>query len=228
MKYYNHIIYGIVFLIILVCIYKFRSYADIRNLLLIPGVGTGIVFFAGLWKDYLVHNRTKEIYNNEHDFILGISSHMSNVAYDKHVEFCEEYIARVQDAVLELYEKGPSKDAVNIGYDLRGIRRKHTTWLTKKIEDSLIPFEQAIIKIGANEFVLENLPVGEKRSILVKEIYDSFQYLLGIGDKPDETQTELAIDKIIGYLRNILGINTLTDIRLSATELALKRLNADL
>lgn len=182
-----------------------------------PGVGALCLILYKSWKD-------EQLQNRQQDFILGTASHMAEVAYDKHVSFCEEYIQRVVKARQELFQDGPSKKAMSIGFDLISIRNKYSSWLTKEIESSLKPFEQALISIGAKQHELESLDVGMQRTKVVGDIYKSFGLVIG-NDKPlGENEANLRIDVIIEKIRDILGINVLTKLRIRATELALKRL----
>jgi len=150
---------------------------------------------------------------------------MAEVAYNKHVTFCEEYIERVEKGRQELFRDGLSRNSINIGHELVNIRQKHSPWLTKEIEDSLKPFEQALIKIGAQEGLLESVPVSQQRSEIVKEVYKSFGLVLGHEKPLNEDEANLHIDKVIEKIRDILGINILTKLRLNATDLAFRRLN---
>lgn len=191
----------------------------IKSIITVPGIISILLALYKSWKD-------EQLQNKQQDFILGTASHMAEVAYNKHVLFCEEYIERVENARQELFRDGPSQGSINIGRELAGIRQKHSPWLTKNIEDGLKPFEKVLIEMGAKEGLLNSgaLPVGEKRTAVVDKVYKSFGLVLG-QDKPlTEEEAELSIDKIIEKIRDILGINTLTKLRLKATELALKRL----
>lgn len=115
-----------------------------KSLVAMPGIGALCLTLYKSWKDEWLQNK-------QQDFILGTASHMAQVAYDKHVIFCEEYIERVERGRQELFREGVSRNALNIGRELVNIRQKHAAWLTKEIEDSLKPFEQALIMIGAKK-----------------------------------------------------------------------------
>lgn len=40
-------------------------------------------------------------------FDVGITSYMANIAFDRHVEFCEEYIKSLQEGMTEMWGNGP-------------------------------------------------------------------------------------------------------------------------
>ena len=190
-----------------------------------PGAVALLTILFQLFRDSETHRKNLDIQNKEQDYVLGTASHMANIAYDKHVLFCEEYMARVQSGFQELLREGPSKNAMNIGRELVNIRQKHSPWLTKNIEQNLIPFESALIKIGAKERVVDMIQIGEQRNQMIDDIFKSFGLILGHEKAETEEEANIAIEKIIEKIREILGINILTELRLKIADVALKRLN---
>ncbi len=225
-KYFIYYVSIIIFIISFVSSILIKTNEIFKGLISLPAIGSLISVLYKIWTDNLTHERNIELQNKQQDFILGTASHMAEVAYDKHVLFCEDYIDRIQKGLGEMLKDGPSKNTLEIGRDLVLIRQKHSTWLTKEIEESLKPYEQALIKIGAKEHYLENakLPVGEERNKVVEEIFHAFGLVIG-HDKPlNEEEGNTHSNEIIEKIRNILGINTLTKIRTETANLALKRL----
>jgi len=148
---------------------------------------------------------------------------MANIAYDKHVVFCEAYVAKTNEGVVNLMRTGSSKEALAFAGDLMDIRVRHTTWLTAEIESKLIPFEAALRKMGAAEHLLDSLPVGEGRTRLVDEVYKSFVVIVGAEKPTTDEEKAIAAARIVDQLRDVLGIKELTQLRLSAARLALLR-----
>lgn len=224
----KYILCIIVFIFSLFLAYFVQTNEIFKGILALPAFGALVSILYELYKDNRAHERNIELQNKQQDFVLGTASHMAEVAYNKHVIFCEKYIDRIQKGRQELLGDGPSKKALNIGRELVIIRQEYSSWLTQEIEKSLKPFEQALIKMGAQEHYLEysKLPVGEERTKVVGEIYKSFGLVLGHDDPLNEEDASIHIDKIIEKIRDILGINILTKLRLKATELALKRLDS--
>lgn len=220
----NYIGYGLVFVASCLAAWLLPVAAIFKGIASIPGVTALLVFLGRLWRDERIHERAVELQIKQQDFVLGTASHMAAVAYDKHVVFCEEYIQRVQQGLQELMRNGATKEAMNIGSDLVRIRIKHSAWLTAEIEKSLQPFEMALINIGANEHLLESLPVGDRRNQVVEEVYRFFGLVLGHEKPVKEEEANMTIKTIIEKIRNILGINTLTALRQKAAELALERI----
>ncbi|MDH5442223.1 MAG: hypothetical protein OEX08_01305 [Candidatus Nomurabacteria bacterium] len=193
--------------------------AIIKNIATVPGIISIILVLYKSWKDEMLQNK-------QQDFILGTASHMAEVAYNKHVKFCEEYIERIEKARQELFRVGPTKKSIEIGRDLVNIRQRHSPWLTKDIERGLKPFEGVLIEMGAKEGLLNSgaLPIGEKRARVVEKVYKSFGLVLGHDEALTEEEAEVSIDMVIEKIRDVLGINTLTKLRLRAVDLALERL----
>lgn len=63
----------------------------------VPGVGALLNVLFQLWKDERAHERAVELLHRQQDFALATASHMANVAYDKHVMFCEAYVERADE-----------------------------------------------------------------------------------------------------------------------------------
>jgi hypothetical protein len=61
----------------------------IRNVIALPGVGALFIALFQLLRDEAAHVRALEIHDKQQSFNLGVTSHMANVALDKHVEFSE-------------------------------------------------------------------------------------------------------------------------------------------
>ena len=185
-----------------------------------PGVLASVIVFYQEWNK-------KRLQEKNNDFVLGAGAHMSELVYKKHASFCQKYINRIEEGRVELYQMGPSKGALKIGHDLVTIRKKYSAWLTKNIEQQLKPFENALIKIGVDEHYLEHLEVGDKRSRVVNASHELFRLILGIKNVESEVDADIHIDKMIEVIRDILGVSTLTDLRIEITKSALNRLSKD-
>jgi len=226
-EYKNYFLILVVFTVSILLSLIIQTNDFLKGVLALPAIASLLSVLYKIYNDNLQHERGKELLSKQQDFILGTASHMSEVAYDKHVLFCEEYIDRVQAGLQELYREGPSKSTMFIGRDLVNVRQKHSAWLTIEIETSLKPFEQALISIGAKHGLLESesLPVGELRNKVVKEVYGSFGLILGSEKPITEEDSDIQVDKTIEKIRNILGITILTKLRLKAVDVAINRLS---
>lgn len=224
-KYYSYIGYVSILFISFLFSWLLPISEIMKGIISVPGIGALFLVLYQIWRDDRSHERNIELQNKQQDFILGTATHMADVVYDKHVLFCEEYISRIQEILQELLRDGPTKNALNFGSSLVRIRFKYSAWLTSEIEKDLEPFENALIKMGAQEGLLESLPTGEKRTKVVGEIYDSLGLILGHDKPTSDDKAEIAKDKVIQKIRDILGINVFTELRKKAGVIALKRMN---
>lgn len=219
-----YIYYGIVFLISLAvtCLLPVSDF--FKGIASLPTIGSLLSALYQLWKDQRAHEHTLELQDREQDFTLGIASHMAQVAYNKHTKFCEEYMARVQQGFQEMLRDGASKNMLIIGRDLVRIRQKHAVWLTKDIDDKLHPFEKKLIEVGSKEDLLQRgVLVDEKRAKVIEEIYGSFELIIESQKPLNEEEANIAIGRVIERIRGILGVTTLTELRMKAVDLALER-----
>jgi hypothetical protein len=198
----------------------------LKGLAVIPGIGALANVLYQLWRDERAHERAVDLLQRQQDFALATASHMANVAYDKHVLFCEAYVERTNRGLVELMVSGPSKAVLDFAGDLAKIRTDHAAWLTADIEAKLLPFEAALRKMGAGEHLLTSLRAGERRSRIVDDIYKAFGLIVGTQPSTSDEEAAIAAAKIVDHIRDILGIKELTQLRLSATRLALDRLAA--
>jgi len=145
---------------------------------------------------------------------IGATSHMADVVFDKHVEFCEQYTAAVNETVAFLFRRGLNRDVLQNASNLKDIRLRWNVWLTPDVETQLEKFEAALRKIGANVYLLEALRADEERGDAVKEAYGTFAAVVGWEDWQGQPVTrDLAAEKIIEGLRKVLGITELTRLR---------------
>jgi len=146
-------------------------------------------------------------------FTIGAMSHMAGVAFDKHAEFCERYTRHVNAALDTLFRRGPHVQVLENANALMDTRKDWTIWLTPEVESQLVRFEGALRKIGANALLLGQLD-GEDRAEAIKEAFGTFAAVMGWHQWRGEAVTEeLASERVIEGLRNVLGIDNLTQLR---------------
>lgn len=186
-----------------------------KGVVSVPGVLALIGMLYQIARDESQYLKSQEQQNRQHFFNLGAMSHMANVAFDKHVEFCEKYMAEVHNTVSTLFRNGPTPEALGHAANFVDIRQEFAAWTTTEINENLLPFEQALRDLGATKGYIEDTrgdPASqENRSRSVGEVWDTFRRLLPIeGDQPDEA---VAIEEIKGRVREILDIEQLTALR---------------
>lgn len=167
------------------------------------------------FKAELARAHTAQMEEAKNRFTLGATSHMASVAFDKHVQFSEKYVAEVFATLETLFRKGPHQDALQHAYTLVGIRREWAVWLTPEIEAVLEKFEAAIRSIGADAQLVAAVP-GEQDAI--NEMFAEFAEVFGAkygfkAWKGKAVSEEYAIETVIVALRNVLGISELTELR---------------
>jgi len=224
------LIYGIylgIFLIVFPIALILPTTEIIKIIAATPGVAALIFALWQIMRDNEAHRRALEMQEKEQDFILGTATHMADVVYDKHVSFCEEYMERTQKGLQELFRDGPSHGALTIGGDLVRVRIKHKAWLTKEIEKNLKPFEDALIKMGAGEGYLaatrSDPRFNDERKKIINEIYDSLGLVLGHQIPKNDEEALIHVDTVTEKIRDILGIEIITKLRLRIAKLAIDR-----
>jgi hypothetical protein len=159
-------------------------------------------------------------------FTVGATSHMANVAFDKHAAFCEEYGAEVIKTLETLFSKGPHEVALECAAALYGVRKKWVVWLTPELETELEKFEAALRTIGVNAQILRMDP-GDPESIT--EMFKQFANVFGTkyGFKRwngEQVTAGYAIEFTIAGLRAVLGTAELTRLRGELVERASENL----
>lgn len=223
-KYFIYYVSIIIFIISFILSILIQTNEIFKGLIALPAIGSLLSVLCKIWIDNLAHERNIELQNKQQNFILGATSHMAEVVYDKHALFCESYVTRLQKGLQEIYRDGASKNAINIGRELVNIRQEHSTWLTKKIESELKIIETALIEMGAKENLLDYQTTGEDRTKTVERVYRLLGLILGHEKSTNDEESKMAIEEVIEIIREILGINALTDLRIEATKLAVSKL----
>jgi len=187
-----------------------------KGIAVLPSIGALFTALFQFIRDSYVHQKKLEIQNKQQLFNLGTTSHMANTVFDKHVEFCEKYLAEVHELVITLTREGPTQSALEHLSNLYDLRIKYTAWVTPEIEEKLMPFEQAVRKIGSNSSLVKALSGEENsdgsRTKALNEMYDTFKSLMSIGEVnvKDEDAT---IAEVKNKVREILQVNELVAIR---------------
>lgn len=170
-----------------------------------------------LIRDQAQHEKKEILQKQQQLFNLGATSHMANVVFDKHVEFCEKYLEKVHETVTTLWQEGPTEKAVELGNGLYKLRLEYAAWLTDDIGEGLFPFEQALRNLGATQGFIKvtaDAPqYAEQRSQKIHAVYEDFKKILNISDDEETPKTEEAVETIKLRIREILGIEDLLFLR---------------
>ncbi len=168
-----------------------------------------------LIRDEALHSKNIELQHQQHLFNIGAMSHMANVVFDKHVQFCERYMEEVHRTFSTLFREGPTAQTLEHAANFVGIRQDFVAWITDDISEKLFPFEQALRELGAAKgFVTSTAGepgYEEQRQAAIKRAWDKFNEILTIqGEQPDE---HVAIEAVKKKIREILDIEDLIWLR---------------
>ena len=210
---------------ILLLVGAVKNIAFLQVLATIPLVGSLVSVLVQVLRDEAAYQRDLLLQSAQNQFILGASSHMANVAFDKHSEFSEEYAEEVHKALDSLFREGPSDDVLKHAYALHQTRRKYIVWLTAELEAALDPFEDLYRKIGANSVYVNVTTADQGRQAALNRMYSDFAKALGMHEWDGEQLTDdLAIAALVRKLRDVLGTEELTRLRVAIVNKASKEL----
>jgi hypothetical protein len=191
-----------------------------RDVAALPAVLSLVGALYQLTRDEAHHLKALAVQHDQQRFALGATSHMANVAFDKHVIFCEEYVHELNETVKSLYAEGPSPKALEHARKLFAVRLKYLVWLTPDIEVTLDKFDTALRKIGAlahSERQYAGHAIPRK---LLDEMHDVFADVLGLEKTPGkELDAEVHTKAIIQHAREYLGVAELIGLRKRLLEL---------
>lgn len=176
-----------------------------------------------LTRDHAAYENKLDLQRKQQIFNLGATSHMANVTFDKHVEFCEQYMSEVDSTIATLYHKGPTEIALEHASQLNQLRNKYSAWITEDIGTQLAPFEDALRGIGAWEGYVQKTSAdpsrNEKRNERIEYVHQTFCKVLDIGHDEQSCIDSEKIDEYISgqivknRIRQILNIEDLVNLR---------------
>jgi len=159
-------------------------------------------------------------------FSLGAMSHMANITFDKHVEFCEEYVKEFKEVMHDLSKSGVSKECYEYAGRLYKIRESHILWISDQVNNRLVYLERCLRKIGVGAEQLERDTRLEERIKMVDiihEIYCEICEIEGNNEKSEQDkESQIAESKILNNLRKLLEVEDMTEIRKSLISRAVK------
>ena len=225
----TYISLGIVFAISLpIAIFGPREF--IQELAAIPMVVALVAAIFQILRDQAGHERALLAADHQNRFVLGVSSHMANIAFDKHVEFCEEYIKEAHEALRTIFRDGPSSSALKHSTNLFDVREKFAVWMTSEIEKDLEPFETALRKMGASAGYVDSTTGNTEALQRPQHINRMYKLLAQLTDQKEwegeELTDELAVSWQIRRLRAMLGTEELSKMRQIIIDKAAKELRA--
>jgi hypothetical protein len=149
----------------------------------------------------------------EQSFNLSITSHMANVAFDKHIAFCEEYAQCAIQCVDKLFKVDSADNTLLTFGELAQIRQKYAPWVPSNVIQNLLPFEGALFQVNSKYVLLQNNASFSDKAAVSKEMLSTFSQIIGMPSADENGNSEIAIQYILTYLQNILGISEITQLR---------------
>lgn len=147
------------------------------------GVGTLWGALYQLARDDALHQKQLDAQRREFQFSLGAASHMANAAFDKHVDFCEKYMAELHNLVSTLYQSPFSEGPWNLAKALTSLRQASAVWLTDKMNEDLEEFEDILRKWGSHGGFIESAAgidgYAEQRRSAINRYFELFREVLG-------------------------------------------------
>ena len=200
-----------------------------KGLTVLPAVGSLFAALFQLVRDHASHERELQLQRKEQLFNLGAASHMSNVVFDKHICFCEEYMAEVHSTISVLVGDGVTVNINQNANKLFSIRQHYSAWITDDISASLESFEEALKDVAAIARRIESAPDGSKQlENQLKEGDEVRNKLLGaLFNKNLPKDNDIEVESIKAKLREILGIEKMLKIRQWIIDNAEKSINVE-
>lgn len=154
----------------------------------------------------------------ESSFAVGVMSNMANVAFNKHIEFCEAYLERADLALSELLMNASAKTTLEHVEKLAAIRRKYALWVNTEMGEFLTKFQNALAEIWAVDRKIEHsdraMFTFQQRQDLVTDFFSRLQTLVGITPEADVAPDGVTRERVLQFLRSNLGADDLTKLRL--------------
>lgn len=214
----TYLILAVIFVLSAASYFVIPPESILRALAGMPGIGALIYALFRLMRDQAAYEKQLYLQERQFQFSIGAASHMANVAFDRHAEFCEKYIAEVHAAARTLFKEGDSPAALDHAWNLHRLREEAAVWLTDSIDQDLGEFEQALRELGANAHFIQKTTGDERyshqRSMRIDQNFDEMRRILGLGgNKGDEISELSAIEALKKRVRRILSVEELTKIR---------------
>lgn len=208
--------------VISVAVATIPSVGDLtRAVTALPAAAAVIAALFQLLRDQVAHDRAIAFQSEQNSFAVGATSHMASVAFDKHVEFSEEYVAEMFSTLSTLFQAGPTKEVLPHSAKLYQIRQRWAIWITPAVETELEKFETALRKIGADAHFVEDL--ADPTPEVIREMYLLFAEVTGMAEWDNKPVTaDRAIATVIQRLRHVLGIEELIELRQTFVSRSLK------
>src|ERR1041385_3513950 len=171
-----------------------------------------------IFRDNAAFERELIKQNENNDFVLSATSHMANKAFDKHVEFAEEYLPLAENGVIKLFQAMPAEENMQkvaraLADDLFGVRKKFSLWVTEEIRVEVEPFEKALRKMDGLAGLIASRDPSENRGTLVQTLFATLKKVGDAKENEKDAAAEEGALRLKEKLQALLGIPQLTILR---------------
>lgn len=189
--------------------------AFFKGIASLPGVGALIAAIYQILRDEAAHEKELRLQRQSQIFSLGATSHMANVAFDKHVQFCEKYLLEVHDVVILLFKEGPTLEVVRHIERFGQLQREYSAWIPRDMALQLAPFVDTLHELAAKKYLVNALKDSDdaSRAKMAQDMFEAFRRALRLGEPGNGTDNNTAREQVKERVRAILGIEQLTFIR---------------
>jgi len=215
----NYVAYGISIIVIVAsaCLVIFLPISDqIKTMFSLPGIAGLFSLLIQGWRDQVAHERAVELQQKKNEFDLAIASHMTNVVFDKQVEFSEQYSQKLYSVIQTMGQEGPSENTLEYSKELQRIRISFAPWVSKELNQKLMPYETALRKIGALATIEKLDPDRLDKTDIINKMYTVFSKFLGIDFNGTESEPEDYSLTVLEHLKEVLNIPDLETLRRNA------------
>ena len=146
-------------------------------------------------------------------FSLGTNSSMANLAFERQVAFAERYASELVVILRSLHREGSTEDTISFSNKLYRIRQDYILWLPNEATKKLQKMESALTRVGIKTRQLKAKHTPAERGPILDEIDALFVNLLTLDIDSFEQPVDYSITVAINNLREIIGIDQLTDLR---------------
>lgn len=159
------------------------------------------------------HERQQEAVKQAFD---SARSHMAVVAFDRYVQFCEEYTDLFRETLRGLVQTGPHENALNYSADLSRLRTRWALWVTADVNALLEKFERVLRQMGSDAHMSDpelaaSVP---NRAELINRMYKTFSDLFELGNwNGEEANKDLAVATMMSLLKETLGVEQFGTLR---------------
>lgn len=199
----------------------------IQTVAAIPTVGALAGALFQLVRDDAAYKKQREIQNAQNVFTLGASSHMATVAFDKHIEFCEQYMELIHELIDSIMQHGPSTEQRPKVIDLLNLRKRYAAWTTKDMEAQLKPFEDALVHMTSLSGLVERNRQTEAGDKAIDDLYKLSSEILQLDGNELALGSDVSIGEIRERVRKMLGIEEISEMRKAIVEKSIAYIRAD-